>query len=59
MMMMDKNSAAKIQEWHAFLLFCDEFDTRSERVSQREKSREVSQLRWIIGNLAAQEAVTG
>lgn len=35
---------------------CYEFGMRSERVSQREKSREVSQLRWIIGKLAAEEA---
>lgn len=35
---------------------CHEFGMRSERVSQREKSREVSQLRWIIGKLAAEEA---
>lgn len=35
---------------------CYEFGIRSERVSQREKSREVSQLRWIIGKLGAGEA---
>jgi len=35
---------------------CDEFGIRSERVPQREKSREVSQLRWIIAKLAAEEA---
>ncbi len=35
---------------------CREFSIRPERVSQREKSREVSQLRWIIGKLAAEEA---
>lgn len=35
---------------------CHEFGIRSERVSQREKSREVSQLRWIIGKLAVEEA---
>ena len=37
-------------------LVCHEFGMRSERLSQREKSREVSQLRWIIGKLAAEEA---
>ncbi len=41
---------------HAFLLFSDEFGMRSERVTQRGKSREVSQLQWIIGKLPAEEA---
>jgi hypothetical protein len=37
-------------------LVCDGFGIRTERVYQREKSREVSQLRWIIGKLACEEA---
>jgi REP element-mobilizing transposase RayT len=37
-------------------LVCDEFGIGAERVYQREKSREVSQLRWIIGKLACEEA---
>ena len=37
-------------------LVCHEFRIRPERVFQRDKSREVSQLRWIIGKLAAEEA---
>ena len=37
-------------------MVCHEFGMRSERVTQREKSREVSQLRWIVGKLAAEEA---
>lgn len=35
---------------------CQEFGMRSERVAQRDKSREVSQLRWIIGKMAVEEA---
>jgi REP element-mobilizing transposase RayT len=36
-------------------LVCDGFGIRTERVYLREKSREVSQLRWIIGKLACEE----
>jgi len=34
---------------------CREFGVRAERVSQREKSREVSRLRWIIAKVAISE----
>lgn len=37
-------------------IVCHEFSIRPDRLSQREKSRQVSQLRRIIGKLAAEEA---
>ncbi len=37
-------------------MVCYEFGMGSERASQREKSREVSQQRWIIGKLVVEEA---
>ncbi len=35
---------------------CSEFGIRAQRVVQRERSREISQVRWMIGKLATEQA---
>jgi len=35
---------------------CTEFEIRSHRVHEREKNREISEVRWLIGKLAIEQA---